>query len=231
MNNKKITGSTTGDILAELFELAGKRVVDAGCGDGKLVRMMAGHGAVVFGVEPSADQVARARAAKPVAGEQYAVGGAEDLPFDPHSVDLVVFSNSLHHVPKDLQAPALGEAARILKSGGHVFVAEPMPGGAHKELLLPVQDETEVQAQAYQALQDAAGHGLIALREETFDRESFYRDYDHFRDAMTRVDANRATAFAAHEADLRHRFATLGRAKDGGRLFDQPIRINIFRKA
>jgi SAM-dependent methyltransferase len=230
MQTKKISGLTTGDILAELFDLDGLRVIDAGCGDGKLVRLLAGRGAAAFGIEPNPAQVARARAAKPAGDEQYSLGGAEALPFDADAVDLVVFSNSLHHVPEALRLPALREAARVVKSGGHVFVAEPMPGGAHKDLLAPVQDETEVQAHAYRVIQDAAGHGLRQLREDIFERESFYRDFDHFRDAMCRVDPNRAAAFTEHDADLRRRFATLGRAKNPGRAFDQPIRINVLVK-
>jgi len=234
MTNKRlldpISSQTTADVLVELFALDGLHVVDVGCGDGKLVRALARHGAHARGVEPNADQVVRARAAAAIADEAYTVGGAEALPFDDAALDLVIFSNSLHHVPADLRLPALVEAARVLKPGGHVFITEPMPGGAHKELLLPVQDETEVQADAYRAIQNSAEHGLGQLREDVFDRESLYADFDAFRDAMTRVDPRRAAPFEAHDADLRQRFATLGRATEDGRLFDQPIRINILAK-
>ena len=59
----------------ELVELDGRDVVDVGCGDGALVRRLAGLGARVTGVEvrrPTSSRAASAR--EPVAGERYVHG-------------------------------------------------------------------------------------------------------------------------------------------------------------
>lgn len=53
------------EVIEELLALDGARVADIGCGDGALTRLMTRLGARVTGVEPSADQLARARAAAP----------------------------------------------------------------------------------------------------------------------------------------------------------------------
>jgi len=118
------------DVIRQSLALQGARVLDVGCGDGILVRLMAREGAAVTGLEISEDQLARARAAATVAGESYRVGRAEALPFDDEVFDIVVFFNSLHHVPVEDQETALAESARVLKPGGHLLVVEPLAEGA-----------------------------------------------------------------------------------------------------
>src|SRR3954469_25166491 len=74
-------------------------VVDVGCGDGSLVRHLARRGARAVGVEIGQEPLERARARPPVGGERYEQGGPQSLPLDAASADVVVFANSLHHVP------------------------------------------------------------------------------------------------------------------------------------
>ncbi|HYD66281.1 class I SAM-dependent methyltransferase, partial [Azospirillum sp.] len=67
-------------MLAEVLDLRGKAVADVGCGDGAMVRHLTREGAVVVGLEPSPQQLARARAAEPAGGETYREGRGEALP-------------------------------------------------------------------------------------------------------------------------------------------------------
>jgi SAM-dependent methyltransferase len=139
------------DVVREVLPLRGARVLDVGCGDGSLVRLMTKEGAAAIGLEISDRQLARARAETPVGDESYRVGRAETLPFEDHAFDIVAFYNSLHHVPVDSQDEALAESARVLASGGHLFVVEPLAEGPMFELMRPVDDETEVRAAALAA--------------------------------------------------------------------------------
>lgn len=59
------------DLIAERVELAGKRIVDVGCGEGGLVRALVQRGASVTGVECGAEMLAAARAAEPAGDERY----------------------------------------------------------------------------------------------------------------------------------------------------------------
>ena len=95
------------DVVREFLSLPDARVLDVGCGDGSLVRMMVREGAQATGLEISDSQLARARAESPVGGESYRVGRAEALPFEGKIFDVVVFFNSLHHVPIEFQEKAL----------------------------------------------------------------------------------------------------------------------------
>jgi len=57
----------------------------------------------------------------------------EMLPLRGGSMDGVVLFFVLHHVPRPLQATVLGEARRVLKPGGLVFVIEDTPEGAEEQ--------------------------------------------------------------------------------------------------
>ncbi len=218
------------DVLVETLELAGKRVIDVGCGDGGLVRLMARQGAQVLGVECSPRQLAKAQAAEKVADERIVEGVAQELPAADASVDVVVFFNSLHHVPVEAQATALREAARVLAPGGLLYVCEPVAEGAFFELMRPVDDETAVRAQALAAVKAAAQGDFAQQREFQYVHTIRHRDFDSFRERIVAANAERERLFDAMDADLRRRFAELGEAGPEGVSFEQPMRVNLLRR-
>lgn len=95
-------------------------VLDVGCGDGRLARLLAGPGRRVLGLDPSADMIglARTRGAG-VAGLEFRQGAFLDQPFTPESFDLVSFVASLHHMD---QRAGLLRAAELLRPGGRLVV-------------------------------------------------------------------------------------------------------------
>jgi SAM-dependent methyltransferase len=103
---------------------AGKAVLDAACGEGYGSALLARHAKQVTGVDASAETVALARRRYGAAGNlQYAEGRCEALPVGDASVDLFVSFETLEH----LEAPRalIGEAARVLRSGGVFMVSTP----------------------------------------------------------------------------------------------------------
>lgn len=219
------------DVVREFLPLKGARVLDVGCGDGALVRMMAREGAQVTGLEISEEQLVRAKAAAPVGDESYQVGRAEALPFDDQAFDIVVIFNSLHHVPIEVQEKALAEAGRILKTGGYLFVMEPLAEGAFFELVQPVDDETEVRAAAYVALRRAAdGPAFEEVSEYTFATEYRYDSFAAFKDAVLQVDGSRRAAFESREPHLRERFERTADRTQDGYAFTHPKRLNLLKR-
>jgi SAM-dependent methyltransferase len=219
------------DVLAEILPGGSPVVVDVGCGDGALVRWLAGRGARAVGVEIGPEPLARARAHEPVGGERYEQAGAQALPLDDAAADAVVFMHSLHHVPGELLDAALAEAARVLRPGGLVYVQEPLAEGAYFEVLRPVDDETAVRAAAHAAIGRAAHHGLEHEREIRFDTDVVHAGFDGFRDRVVLADAERARAFEGMEDALRERFERSAERTADGYRFVQPMRVDVLRRA
>jgi SAM-dependent methyltransferase len=95
---------------------APRRVVDVGCGEGRLPRDLQACGYEVIGLDGAPSMIAAAREADP-AGD-YRLADAAALPLADSSTDLVTAFMSLHDID-DLDAAAR-EIARILVPGGRL---------------------------------------------------------------------------------------------------------------
>ena len=105
--------------LVELGDLRGRRVLDVGCGTGRLVAALAGEAhAKVWGIDASSEMVAVARETLP-AGIGVRQGAAERLPFRDGWFDRVTMSLVIHLVERPR---ALAEARRVVPSDGRVAI-------------------------------------------------------------------------------------------------------------
>ncbi len=222
---------TNGSVLREVLSLDGLHVLDVGSGDGSLVRYLVRHGAHATGLECGAAQLEKARSYAPEGDEVYVEGVGEDLPFEDTTFDAAIFSNSLHHVPPEHMATALGEAARVIKPDGTVYVAEPVAAGSGFELHASIDDETEVRAAAYKAIREADTVGLRGVREISFHTSYHYTGFDEFKDDTIRIQPKRRELFESMEDDLRVGYDRLGVPEEKGMRFDQPMRVNVLRKS
>jgi ArsR family transcriptional regulator len=100
-------------------------IADIGAGEGTLSLLLAQRAERVIAVDNSEKMVAYGREAARKAGVsniEYRVGDLEEMPLDDASIDLALFSQSLHHALHP-QA-AVKEAWRILKPGGRVVILD-----------------------------------------------------------------------------------------------------------
>ena len=84
--------------LHRLADFRRQRVLELGCGDGRLTVPIARDAAHVLAVDPDADAVERGRRSLPpeLAGRvAYRVASGKALDVEPYSFDLTVFSWSL----------------------------------------------------------------------------------------------------------------------------------------
>ncbi len=220
------------EMAERLLAPAGKRVVDVGCGEGALTRFLAGVGAEIVGIDPAGDKIESAAAAAAAEGSaaEFRVGVGEALPFEDRSLDVVLYSNSLHHLPLGAMRPALAEAARALRRGGVLYAMEPLAVGAFHDVTSLWNDETEVRARAYEALEKAGDLGFVAEREVFLAAPRSYADYADFADLLRRQNAKHAKAFAEMDGAIRERFERHARREDGLRVLDMSYRVNVLRQ-
>ena len=84
--------------LRRLADFRGRRVLEMGCGDGRLTRGIAAEAAAVLAFDPDGESVGEARTSLPsdVAGRvAFQVAAAEEIEIERGAFDLVVFSWSL----------------------------------------------------------------------------------------------------------------------------------------
>ncbi|MFJ8017301.1 class I SAM-dependent methyltransferase [Streptomyces sp. NPDC096339] len=117
-------------------DVAGRRVLDAGCGSGALSAALRDRGAVVTGIDTSAEMLSLARRRLGDDAVLHHGDLRDHLPFDDDAFDVVVSSLVLHYLED--WGPTLAELRRVLRPGGrliasvdHPFVAytiqEPRP--------------------------------------------------------------------------------------------------------
>lgn len=216
------------DVINSAVPLAGGTVLEVGCGAGRLLAWLARTAARAVGLDPEADQLARARRESP---DLLLVRGAgEALPFAAGRFTLVLFFNSLHHVPAAAQRTALAEAARVLAPGGYLLVIEPLAAGSWFALLQALEDETAIRAHAHRELQAASDLGLETIREEVYDSQVVEPSWATARARFLGADPTRAATLARIEPQLERLFATLGEPVADGRAFSQPMRLNLLRR-
>jgi ubiquinone/menaquinone biosynthesis C-methylase UbiE len=107
----------------------GAEALDVGCGTGTLALAVArrvGASGRVVGIDPSAQQIARARAkaARRHAPIEFRTGVIEALPFPDQTFDVVFSTLMMHHLPAPLKRQGLAEIARVLKPGGRLVIGD-----------------------------------------------------------------------------------------------------------
>ena len=101
-------------------DVAGKRVLDLGCGEGRFSRMLAERGARCTGLDVTREMCLTARE-RDASANEYLMSDAARLPFADASFDLVVSYITLVDIP--YYREAIVECGRVLRPGGTMVVA------------------------------------------------------------------------------------------------------------
>ncbi len=114
--------SIAASLLGERCTASGRRVLDAGCGTGGVLRWQAdlGGATTLAGVDIGAAAIELARQRVPEA--ELRVAPLVDLPFTDMSFDLVLTSDVLQHVHENDVHASLGELRRVLAHDGALLL-------------------------------------------------------------------------------------------------------------
>ncbi len=218
------------DLLAGLVPLAGREIVEIGCGAAAIAReLLRRHpDSRLTGLEVDRRQHAKNLAA-PQDRLTFVEAGAQSIPFSDRSFDLAMMLKSLHHVPVALMDQALDETARVLRPGGHLYVSEPVYAGPFNDVIRLFNDEGVVRAAAQAALDRAlTGPVWEQVADHRFETTVTFADFDDFERRMMRP------TFADHRID-EARLAEVRRAlaphlgPDGAR-FTRPMHVRLLRR-
>jgi SAM-dependent methyltransferase len=106
-------------------DVAGRRILDAGCGAGPLLAALRDRGAIVAGFDKSAGMLELARRRLGADADLLVAELGGPLPFPDAAFDDVTASLVLHYLQD--WGPALAELRRVLKPGGRLIVSVDHP--------------------------------------------------------------------------------------------------------
>jgi ubiquinone/menaquinone biosynthesis C-methylase UbiE len=215
----------------ELMGTGRDNVLDIGCGDGKFTRALTAQFRDVTGIDVKERAIGRAKAAAEQEGKMvdFRIASGEELPWDDAHFEVVVFSNSLHHMPTP--AKALAEAARVMKPKGLLYIMEPVPAGNYQEATKLVNDETVVRTEAYQALQGMAKAGFTHKASVMYRARRSFANFEEWKADQLDRDQKRLAMFEANPTLVRTTFENAGEKEDGKLTYTQVFRVDLWQKA
>ena len=98
-----------------------QKVLDIGCGDGKILRMSERW----HGIDNDE------RSASLNSDRNFKRGSIMSIPYDDNEFDGAVISHVLEHVPREKTEEAIAEVTRILKKGAFILIYSPFPLCTH----------------------------------------------------------------------------------------------------
>jgi len=218
------------DVLADLVSLSGQKIIELGCGSAGLARaLLARHPDTrVTALEVDERQHAK-NLASPQPGLQFIAAGAQAIPLPDAGFDLALMLKSLHHVPLSQMAQALGEAARVLRPGGHLYVSEPVYAGPFNDVIRVFNDEGVVRAAAQAAVDDAVRLGTWEqVAQKRFDMPVRFETFEDFEQRMMRP------TYADHRLDdsklAAARSAFAPHCTSDGAYFTRPMHVRLLRR-
>jgi ubiquinone/menaquinone biosynthesis C-methylase UbiE len=214
--------------LDKLISVDGLHVIDAGCGSMPFSKALAQRGAKVLAIDPDPIQAKLNREAQAIPGIEFVEAGADQLPAEDASIDGILFSYSLHHVPAELYPEVFKEAARVLKPSGFFCAVEPVAEGKLNEVMSLFHDEKEVRAKAQQALDTLGADYFSEVEVSEYVNVDQFTGWEQY--ASHYVKASYNTHYTdAEVTDEKVQSLFENHGKPLGYRFERPMKITVLR--
>ena len=219
-------------LMLDELPFDGASVLELGCGKAEKTRMLAETGRLKEIVALEVDDIQHQRNLQitDLPNVHFRHGGAEAIPADDDSFDLVLMFKSLHHVPMEHMDTALGEIARVLKPGGLAWISEPVFAGDLNEVFRLFHDEKIVREAAFAAIRKAVDDGRLRLEKQLFfNTRSFFESFDQFDRRMIQVTHTSHRLAPELYQRVKEKFESYLTLE--GATFLSPQRVDLLRKA
>lgn len=219
------------EIYEKLLPLQGADILELGCGKAEKTRAISQGGKARSITALEVDEIQHAanlRSNEP-ANVTFRLGGAETIPAENDSFDIVLMFKSLHHVPVAKMDQAMAEIARVLKPGGLAYISEPVFAGAFNEILRLFHDEQEVRDAAFAAVERAVTDERFELAGEIFfATPGRYETFEEFEERILNVTHTEHRLSPEVYQQVRAKFMSHMTSK--GANFEMPLRVDLLRK-
>ncbi len=218
------------EIYNRLLSLDGTHILELGCGNADITRNIASSGSKRKVTALEVDEIAHEKNLQisDLPNVHFVLAGAQNIPLEDNTVDIVFMFKSLHHVPLDLMDAAMHEIKRVLKPGALLYISEPVFAGDFNEILRLFHDEQKVREAAFNAVKKAVDEGLYELQEETFfNSPMMFENFAEFENNTIKATHSSHKLDSALYEQVRQRFTQhLG---EQGAHFLMPMRVDLLR--
>ena len=218
------------EIYNQLLSLDNCHILELGCGSAEITRDIATSG---VGRKVSAFEVDNIAHEKNIQiadlpNVTFGLSGAQDIPLEDNSVDIVFMFKSLHHVPLDLMQSAMQEIKRVLKPGGFAYISEPVFAGEFNEILRLFHDEQKVRQAAFNTLKQAVDTSLFKLAKEVFfNTPMTFESFSDFENKVINATHSQHALDSELHQLVKQRFEE--HLNDDGAHFLMPIRVDLLQ--
>ncbi len=141
------------EVLAEYIK-PGDKVLDLGCGNGRLYQILAKKQVLYTGLDQSAELIRLAKEKVPEV--EFVVGEMTELSFGAESFDAIFSIAAFNHIPgAELQLKSLQEMKRVLKPGGLIIMTN--------WNLLSDSAQKNIAKHGWKVLQQSADQGIDVM--------------------------------------------------------------------
>ncbi len=225
------TNCPESDVYNRLLSLDNKHLLELGCGNADITRNIATSGADRKMTALEVDEIAHQKNLQitDLPNVTFALAGAQKIPLEDESVDVVFMFKSLHHVPMDLMEASMHEIRRVLKPGGLAYISEPVFAGDFNEILRLFHDEEIVREAAFNTVKKVLDDGLFDLVEETFFNSP--RKFESFAEFENEtIKATHSSHKLDEELYARVKLRFEQHIGDDGAHFLMPIRVDLLQR-
>jgi len=228
---KNITKNCSEKEIIEILTLDGKKILELGCGAASNTRVIAktGINREITAMEIDEIQHNKNLLIEDLSNVKFILSGAQEIPSQSNSFDVVFMFKSLHHIPYELIEKAFEEIKRVLKPKGFLYISEPLFYGEYNEVLKIFHDEEKVRQDAFDMIKQNITNDIFSLYKEIFFNDSIiFNSFEEFENKLIKA------TYQDHKLDeklykqTKEQFSK--HTKKGSTKFLKPIRVDILQK-